>query len=236
MNQNEVIGGDYSTVVRVALPVCLGYWALGFACGMLAAKAGLLPVQVFLLSVLLYAGGAQFMVANLLMSGIPALAIASSIVLMNARHMLYGSALAQYFIGKRKTDIVLFGLELTDESFGVNQNRFQQGNWPVKKARAVNTLSHLCWILANMVGVYVGCLVSLPLNVIAFSMTSMFICLLSMQSHNARTICAALTAAAVVIACKLLGLSWVGILLGSLCGIGAGLLVPDKRGDKHAVA
>ena len=85
-----------------AIPVILGYIPLGLSCGLLSAKAGLLPVQVLLLCVFLYAGGGQFMIASMVFSGVPPLSIAASVTLINARYMLYSSASANYFAGDNK--------------------------------------------------------------------------------------------------------------------------------------
>jgi len=236
MEQTADTAGRYGAAIRAALPVCFGYLALGLACGMLSAKAGLLPVQVLLLSTLLYAGGAQFMVANLHMAGVPPLAMALSIALMNARHVLYGSALAKHFVGRSRKDIALFSVELTDETFGVNQNLFQKGNWPVTYARTVNTISHASWIGANMAGVLLGEIISFPVSVISFGMTAMFLCLLCMQINGRTTALTAIFSALAVVVCKCAGLGWIAVMAGSLCGITAGVFVRDKREDKHAVA
>ena len=188
MDQGDSARHRFKTALYAALPICLGYVPLGAACGILSAKAGLMPVQVLLLSVFLYAGGGQFMVANLSMAGVPSLSVAASISLMNARHMLYGSALAKYFSGINRNRIIAFGLEMTDESFGVNFSRFIRGGWLVQNARIVNSAAHVCWIASTMLGVYAGNLIPIALPVIAFSMTSMFICLLCMQEHTRSTL------------------------------------------------
>jgi len=224
------------TALIAALPICLGYAPLGAACGMLSAKAGLLPVQVLFLSAFLYAGGAQFMVANLSILNVSPFSVAVSVALLNARHLLYGSALSRYFANQKRGQAVVFGLEITDETFGINYDRFARGDWPVHTARMVNTIAHLCWVLFSMIGVTVGNLLPIPLPVIAFSMTSMFLCLLCMQEHTKETLRAVACAAVIVLLCKLLGLSEISVLLGSIGGVAAGILMPRKRREENEVA
>jgi 4-azaleucine resistance transporter AzlC len=213
-----------------ALPICLGYVPLGVACGMLGVKAGLLPIQVVLLSVFLYAGGGQFMIANLVAAGIAPLTIAVSVALLNARHILYAAALSKHIAGAPARRLIVFGAEVTDESFGVNQNLFMAGGWSLRLARMVNTIAHTCWTISNLMGALLVGVLALPLSVVAYTMTAMFICLLCMQAHTARTIRAAAVAAACVAACKLLGFPQIAVLAGSVLGVVSGMC-GKKRGE-----
>ena len=45
---------------KAAWPICVGYLPLGFAFGVLAQKAGLGPLDIVLMSILVYAGSSQF--------------------------------------------------------------------------------------------------------------------------------------------------------------------------------
>ncbi|MDF1553738.1 MAG: AzlC family ABC transporter permease, partial [Deferrisomatales bacterium] len=54
-NRSALIAG-----ARAASPICLGYLPIGLAFGVLAQKAGLAPWQVAAMSVLVFAGSAQF--------------------------------------------------------------------------------------------------------------------------------------------------------------------------------
>ncbi len=221
----------------VAMPVILGYIPLGLSCGILSAKAGLLPVQVLLLCMFLYAGGGQFMIASMVFSGVSPLSIAASVTLINARYMLYSSASADYFENDNRNAAFLYGFEITDESFGVNHQQFNSGNWSIQKARMVNTFSQLSWTVSNLIGVYAGGMLPIALPVVAFSMTSMFLCLLCMQKRTKSNIRAALFAAAAVVLCKLIGLSQIAILAGSLVGITGGILFSKEREEGlHEVA
>ena len=123
----------------------------------------------------------------------------------------------------------VYGYEITDESFGVNNQRFCSEQWCVKRARMVNTFSHLSWTISNLIGVYAGGMIPIALPVVAFSMTSMFLCLLCMQKRTKSNVRAAAFAAAAVILCKLIGLSKIAILAGSLVGIAGGILFSKRR-------
>jgi hypothetical protein len=47
-------------------PICLGYLPIGMAFGVLAQKAGLTPLQIGLMSVLVFAGSSQFIAVSML--------------------------------------------------------------------------------------------------------------------------------------------------------------------------
>ena len=52
-----------------ALPICLGFIPIGLAFGVLAGNAGLTPVEIGLMSLLVYAGSSQFIGAGMISSG-----------------------------------------------------------------------------------------------------------------------------------------------------------------------
>ena len=81
----------------------------------------------------------------------------------------------------RKRLAFLFSATVTDESYGVNAGRFEQGGWSVERATAVNLFSQSSWALSNVAGVLVGNAVGVPLAIASFAMTSIFICLLCTQ-------------------------------------------------------
>lgn len=58
-------------VLSAAWPVMVSYVAVGLPCGVLAAKAGMGPLQNFVLALTFLSGGGQFMMSNLWLAGVP---------------------------------------------------------------------------------------------------------------------------------------------------------------------
>ena len=164
-----------------ALPIMLGYVAIGIPCGILSASIGLDALQVFLFSALFYSGAGQFMIPNMFLAGSSIASIVASVSLVNTRQMLYAASFAPRCEGVRKRLAFLFSATVTDESYGVNTGRFEQGGWSVERATAVNLFSQSSWALSNVAGVLVGNAVGVPLAIASFAMTSIFICLLCTQ-------------------------------------------------------
>ena len=129
----------------------------------------------------------------------------------------------------RKRLAFLFSATVTDESYGVNTGRFEQGGWAVGRATAVNLFSQSSWALSNVAGVLVGNAVGVPLAIASFAMTSIFICLLCTQKVSVENGVAVAVAMAGVYLCKLVGLSGPAILVGALAGVAAAFAVSSAR-------
>ena len=210
----------------------LGYIAIGIPCGILNASIGLSVLHVFLLSVLFYSGAGQFMLPNMYLAGSPLASIIASISLVNTRQMLYSASFAPYCKNEKKRLTFLFGATVTDESFGVNTEQFENGNWSVKQALLVNIFSCSSWALANCVGVLLGHLLNIPLAIASFAMTSIFICLMCSQKVCVENLVAILFAILGVYVCKCVGLTGPAILLGACCGVVAAFITSVLRERK----
>ena len=56
----------WAEVFQVSMPLCLSYIPIGVACGILLNAAGFNPLMTGLVSLLVFSGGAQFMIASML--------------------------------------------------------------------------------------------------------------------------------------------------------------------------
>ena len=61
--------------LSAAWPICLGYIPIGIAFGILAQKAGLHPVEIMLMSILVFAGSSQFIAVSMLSASSGAVSI-----------------------------------------------------------------------------------------------------------------------------------------------------------------
>jgi 4-azaleucine resistance transporter AzlC len=81
------------TILRVVLALAAAVVAVGVSFGAIAVAAGLPGWLVSLSSVLVFAGGAQFLAVGLIAAGNPLAAVAGGL-LLNARHVPFGLAIA----------------------------------------------------------------------------------------------------------------------------------------------
>ncbi len=98
-----MLSGDHiKQSFSAALPIMLGYVAIGIPCGILSASIGLNALQVFLLSALFYSGAGQFMIPNMWLAGSPLASIVASVSLVNTRQMLYSAVVRAALRGREE--------------------------------------------------------------------------------------------------------------------------------------
>ncbi|MBQ6452798.1 MAG: AzlC family ABC transporter permease [Coriobacteriales bacterium] len=229
MGFKDVSRGSLLQGCRAALPIVVGYVALGLPAGILCAKAGMTPLMSCILAVFMYSGSGQYMIPNMFLVGTPLASLCASVSLVSSRQMLYGSALAPRFKGVKKGQLFWFASTVTDESFGVNTQKFQDGGWCPEQAQMVNTTSHLSWIISCTVGALLGNWLVIDTAIASFAMTSIFLCLLMMQKLDLENVITLGFAVLGVVICKLVGLAGAAILIGALLGVAAGMVAHVLR-------
>ncbi len=202
--------------VAAAWPICLGYFPIGLALGVLAQKAGLPWWAVAMMSLLVFAGSAQFICVAMLAANASIPAIILTTFVVNLRHTLMSSALAVSLSGVSRRFLCLFAYGITDESFAVNMTRFRAGSWDRWLALLVNQLTNAVWILATMTGALVGQFVPQGAFGIDFALIGMFICLLVFQLQGRIYIITGLLAA-------LISVGWFLLIPGDSYIVGASM-------------
>jgi len=167
-----------------AWPICLGYFPVGLALGVLASQAGLPWWAVALMSILVFAGSAQFICVALLASGATIWSIVTTTLVVNLRHALMSSALAIYLQKTNRWFLTFFAYGITDESFALNMARFRSGDWDRWRALVVNQLANAVWIFSTVLGTLVGQFIPKGAFGIDYALPGMFICLLVFQLQS----------------------------------------------------
>jgi 4-azaleucine resistance transporter AzlC len=152
--------GTLGQGAQAGLPIVLGYLSIGFAAGVVQRASGLSVAEVMLMSLLLYAGSAQFVIAGLIAAAFPAqlpvLVIIATVFLVNLRHVLLSAALAPHFTKVSAGRNALLGLQLTDETFVVAWTSLMRGTLPERGRAAwmagLNLSAYLSWAAANLAG------------------------------------------------------------------------------------
>lgn len=221
---------SFTDGLRAASPVILGYLPIGFAFGVLARTAGLTVAEIGLMSLLVYAGSAQFIGAGMIAASAGLPAIISTTFLVNLRHLLMSTALVPSFRENSAWQNSLLAYGITDETFAVNTAILQGRPASRSFVAGVHIASHSAWILASVVGGLAGEMAgnteALGLD---FALPAMFIGLLmpnlSGADRKARMI-AGLAAAACAIGFILLfpGSSW-AIIVATMVAATVGVLV-----------
>jgi 4-azaleucine resistance transporter AzlC len=218
--------------VRDSIPMIVGILPFGLIYGALASLAGLSLGQALGMSLLVYAGSAQFIAISLLTLGSGAVVILLTTLVVNLRHVLYSAALQPYVgkLSQRWRVPLAFGL--TDETFAVVQRRYlsrgmtEHGQW---YHAGVALALYLSWVSSSLVGALFG--QSVP-NLagwgLDFAMLATFIGIVVPALRNQPQIAAALVAGAVALLCH----AWpykLGLMAAALSGIAVGVWLERRK-------
>ncbi|NUU62310.1 AzlC family ABC transporter permease [Paenibacillus agri] len=174
--------------VKDCIPTLLGYLSIGFAAGVIGHTSGLSTAEITLMSLLIYAGSAQFIVAGMIATqGSPA-AIILTVFIVNLRHLLLSAALSPYFRQLTPLKNMLIGALLTDESFGVAMNKAtNRQHLSERWMHGLNVTAYINWIIATLAGAYLGQWIANPEKLgLDFALSAMFIGLLVLQLVSRR--------------------------------------------------
>ena len=111
-------------VLGISMPLCLSYLPIGVACGILLHAAGMNFVLTFLISIMVFSGGAQFILASLLVIDAPISTIFMTLFFLELRYALLGSSLSKYFRSSSQKFVLLFSASMNDENYAVNYLKF----------------------------------------------------------------------------------------------------------------
>ena len=217
-----------------SIPICLGYFPIGFAFGVMAAGVGMNFLETSLMSILVYAGSAQFIAVGMVGEQIAVFTIALTTFLINLRHLLMSAALAPCLGHLTRLQQAIFAYQLTDESFALHSVDFKkEKNPPVDRIIATNMTAHLCWLGGSVAGVWTGSLLTdLEALGLDFALPAMFIFLLIIQLASLKYILVALLAVALsLFLFRFIGGHWY-IIITTLVAATAGLLFENTKSIK----
>lgn len=206
---------DIWPAMLAAVPVALLF-------GALAAAKGLSPLEVALMSALVFAGGAQFAAVELWKTPAPIGALVFSTLLINARHVLMSASLVPklqgFSLGQR-----LGGLYyMADENWALAEKRARTHRLTPAYWFAMTVPFVLCFVSVATLGSLIGAALGDPRRFGAdFAFTAIFIALVAAfwkGRVTAWTVAAAGLASAATY--KLAGPPW-HVLAGALCGLAA---------------
>ena len=211
------------------LPIVLGYFPIAFAFGVAATGQGLTGIEAFGLSVIIYAGAAQFLTLALLASGAPLLVAAFTLVAMNLRHVLYGPALMKRAgMGVTRRHAWAWAFGLTDEVFGAALGQLARGRrFSEPFMFGLGLAAYSSWLSGTALGAFAGggALEGWPVleAALGFMLPALFLALLLSILSRAQLPVIAVAAGATV-AVSLVWSATAGILAGMVAGAVAGVL------------
>ena len=163
-----------------------GYIFLGLAFGVLLHEKGYNALWAGLISLVVYAGSMQFVLAGLLTSAFNLPAAILMTLSVNARHLFYGLSMITRFQGVgRKKPYLIFAL--TDETYSLLCAK----NPPPGMDRGkyyflTSALNQLYWVTGSLLGGIFGTLLRFNTAGIDFAMTALFVVIFIEQWETAK--------------------------------------------------
>ncbi len=109
-----------------SLGIAASATGFGFVYGLAARGAGFSPIEAMAMSVVVFAGAAQFAAVGYVVAGLAWPGVILLTALLNARHLLYSAALAPWLRERPVWKRALMAHLLTDEAFALSIAHFQR--------------------------------------------------------------------------------------------------------------
>lgn len=216
--------------VRALLPMHLGVFPFGIIYGVVALQSGIPPLAALLMSSIVFAGSAQFLLAQLVGAGAPALLSIGAVGLINLRHALYSASVAPLLAHLPRRWKLLLAYLLTDEAYAaaiphlLEKSPSQTAHWILFGAGFALWAG---WQLATLIGLLAGSLLPPDLG-LDFALPLTFIAIVVPLIDDRARLVAALVAAGVAV--PLAGLPYkTGLFVAALAGLAAGAFSGAKR-------
>ena len=103
--------------LRAVLPLLLGVAPFGVIYGVVALQSGIPALAAMAMSSIVFAGSAQFLLAQLVGAGAPMLLSVGAVGLINLRHALYSASVAPLLARLPRRWKLLLAYLLTDEAY-----------------------------------------------------------------------------------------------------------------------
>lgn len=213
--------------IKSSLPIVMGYLPIGFAYGLLGVKSGFSVLQVFALSLFVYAGSAQFIAITLLSSGTNAITLIMTIFIVNLRHFLYSTSLSQYMKRIKRNHIPLLSFFITDETYAVAITDLQNSdNYDERYFYQLFFMSYAAWCTASFIGAISGTFIDGSANVgLDFALPAMYIALLLMQISGYKKIFVSIFSGLLSIGLIYVFPGNTNVIIASLIGAGMGVFL-----------
>jgi 4-azaleucine resistance transporter AzlC len=207
---------------RATVPMALSIMPFGIAYGAVASQS-MAPWRGVLMSVLVFAGTAQFVTASMLAQGSGYLPILITALLLNLRLILLSAAISPHIRHAPASLQPLFAHMLTDESFAVSMAEFECRPASPWFFIGSGLTIFSFWQVATVTGLFFGS--SLPQGVgLEYALPATLVCLIFMLVRGRRGVVVAILAASLSLALLPVVSSTWSVMVATLVAATVGVL------------
>ncbi|MDP4551794.1 AzlC family ABC transporter permease [Alkalihalobacillus macyae] len=173
--------------LKAGISIAIGYMPVALTFGLLARTTGLTLYEAVLMSVLVFAGAAQYITLSLLAIGTGAFEIIFTIFIVNIRHLLMSASINEKVIHDSPWKKAIYAFGITDETFTVSATK--QGELTTGYMYGLCLISYSSWVAFTGGGYIVGA--SLPSVIqqgMSVALYAMFIGLLIPSAKKSRKV------------------------------------------------
>jgi 4-azaleucine resistance transporter AzlC len=196
--------------------------------GALAVNSGVSPLAAAAMSAFVYAGSAQFVAVGMVATGAGHWIIVLTTLIVNLRHVLYAATLAPHLKHLSQRWLLPLGFWLTDESFMVAIQRYNQNDRsPIKHWFHLGTTVplYINWQFFTYIGLWAGRSIPNPAAWgLDFAFPATFLGMLVPLLVSRSVMACVLSAGIAAIIFHALP-HQLGLIVAALCGVAAGMLV-----------
>lgn len=223
---------EFLAGIRAELPIIPGVVPFGLIFGAIAVSAGLPALVAQSMSTLIFAGSAQFIAAQLIAAGTPALVLLLTTFIVNLRHLLYSASLAPSVRHLPLRWRLILAYLLTDEAYAVTIIHYNAHNSPPATRHwfflGAGLTLWASWQISTALGILLGARVPESWS-LDFTLAVTFIGLVVPTLRDRPHLGAALSAGVVAV----LTAAWpykLGLMAAALVGILVGFALESRGG------
>ncbi len=210
---------------KAELPIVVGVIPFGMIFGAIAVTAGIPPLLAQSMSIIIFAGSAQFIAAGLMGVGTPFLVLLTTTFIVNLRHMLYSASLAEHVRSLPLRWRLLLAYLLTDEAYAVTILHYTGDESPAAIRHwfylGAGLTLWISWQVTTALGILLGARIP-PSWSLDFALPVTFIAIVVPALRDRPHIGAAITAGVTAIVAHDLPYQ-LGLMAAALAGILVGL-------------
>lgn len=134
--------------------IAIGYMPVAFTYGFIAKTTGLTFWETVLMSMIVYAGAAQYMALDMIAKGIGAVELILTTFIVNIRHLLMSASLNEKVEKDARWKKAIYAYGITDETFSVAS--VQDGKLSSGFMFGLNVIAYTSWFFFSGVGYLAG--------------------------------------------------------------------------------
>jgi 4-azaleucine resistance transporter AzlC len=186
----------------------------GATFGVVARQAGLEPIEIAAMSVIVFAGASQFAMVQLFAAGAAFPLIVATVFFLNLRHLLMATSLRPQLARLDRARRLAAAFFLTDESFAMATGYVRRGGRSLAYYVTFAVSLYLLWVVSTIVGIALGGAIGEPRRFgIDFAITATFVGIVVLAVRRANDVVVALAAFLIAGALALAGASTIAVIV-----------------------